>query len=153
MRMLPLLAAIAAASPIAALPAQTAAPQSAPADAAGTADPFQPENDGSAAASATVPPGGIAPGVDPGTMSANAAVAGDIAAVKTVNATNRAQHAADMAAYDAAMRDHVRKSARYARQQRAYADAMAAWRIQVAACEKGKSVACNAPAPDPANFY
>lgn len=116
-------------------------------------DPHQPQNDGSAAASATVPPGQVAAGVDPGTANANANVQGNIAATATVSANNNAQYDADVANYDAAMRAHGRADARYARQKRAYADAMAAWRIQTAACLKGHQVACNAPAPDPANFY
>ncbi len=116
-------------------------------------DPNQPQNDGSAAASATVPPGAVAPGVDPGTANANANVAGAIAATATVNANNAAQYDSDLANYDAAMRAHGRATVRYARQKRAYADAMAAWRVQVAACQSGHQVACNAPAPDPANFY
>lgn len=116
-------------------------------------DPNQPQNDGSAAASATVPPGQIAPGADPGTAVANATVQGGLAAAATVNANNQAQYDADLAAYDAAMRAHGQQSARYARQKRAYADAMAVWRMQTAACLKGHQVACNAPTPDPANFY
>ena len=133
------IAAALAALPLAAADAQT--------------DPNQPTNDGSAGASATVPPGGVAEGVDPGTAAANAAVRGNIAAVQTANANVEAQHQADLAAYDAAMRAHGNQTAHYARQQRAYADAMTAWRLQVAACEKGHQLACNAPAPDPASFY
>jgi hypothetical protein len=116
-------------------------------------DPNQPQNDGSAAASATVPPGAVAPGVDPGTANANANVQGNIAATATANANNSAQYDSDLANYDAAMRAHGRADAHYARQKQAYADAMAAWRVQTAACLKGHQVACNAPAPDPANFY
>ena len=116
-------------------------------------DPHQPQNDGSAAASATVSPGAVAPGVDPGTANANANVQGNIAATATVNANNTAQYESDLANYDAAMRAHGHADARYARQKRAYADAMAAWRLQVAACEKGHQVACKAPAPYLANFY
>lgn len=149
MKTLALICAIAATAPLAAAGAQTIpAP-----DAAVATDPHQPANNGSAEASATVAPGEIAPGVDPGTSLANAEVAGDLAATRTVNANRRAQYAADLAAYDAAARAHSRQSARYARQKRAYADAMAAWRVQVAACDRGKTVACNAPAPDPAAFY
>ncbi len=116
-------------------------------------DPNQPQNDGSAAASATVPPGAVAAGVDPGTANANANVQGNIAATATANANSGAQYDADLSNYDAAMRAHGRANAHYDRQKRAYADAMAAWRAQVAACEKGHQVACNAPTPDPANFY
>lgn len=128
-----------AALPLASLSAQT--------------DPNQPANDGSAAASATVAPGGVAAGVDPGTAAANAGVVGNIQAVKTVNANNTAQYQADLAAYDSASRAHDRQSVHYAHQKRAYADAMTAWRIQADACQHGKTVACNAPAPDPANYY
>jgi hypothetical protein len=46
-----------------------------------------------------------------------------------------------------------RSDARYVRQQAAYADAMAAWRLQVAACRKGKHKACNLPTPRPADYY
>ena len=35
----------------------------------------------------------------------------------------------------------------------AYADAMEAWRIQTAACKRGHDRACNAPTPDPADYY
>ncbi|MGN6122405.1 MAG: hypothetical protein ACTHOJ_05555 [Sphingomonas oligoaromativorans] len=120
-------------------------------------DPHQPANDGSAAASQTVPPGSVAPGVDPGTSSANAGVNASIQSVHAQNAANRAAYDADMNAYDAAMRAHgravARQDAHYARQQRAYADAMEAWRIQDAACRRGKTKACKAPAPDPADYY
>ena len=116
-------------------------------------DPHQPDNDGSAAASQTVPPGEIAPGIDPGTAAANADVAGNLTATDVVNANRKAQYAADIAKYDAAVSRHDRQSTRYLRQQRAYADAMAAWRVQVAACERGRQKACDAPAPDPASFY
>lgn len=40
----------------------------------------------------------------------------------------------------------------YARQQRAYADAMRAWRIQVADCRRGITAACRAPTPRPGDF-
>jgi hypothetical protein len=30
---------------------------------------------------------------------------------------------------------------------------MEAWRIQDAVCKRGHQRACNAPSPDPANFY
>lgn len=120
-------------------------------------DPNQPANDGSAAASMTVPPGQVAPGQDPGTASANAGVQGSIQATDNQNAAAQAQYQQDLAAYDAAVRAHgravARQDVRYARQQRAYADAMEAWRIQDAACRRGHSRACKAPAPDPADYY
>lgn len=120
-------------------------------------DPAQPANNGSAAASMTVPPGQVAPGYDPGTTSANAGVNGTIQASQAVTAANQAQYQADLDAYDRAIVHHgqqiSRQDAHYAHQQRAYADAMEAWRIQTAACKRGHQTACNAPAPDPANFY
>jgi hypothetical protein len=121
-------------------------------------DPNQPANDGSAAASMTVAPGQVAPGVDPGTASANGTVNGAIAANQMANATNQGQYALDRAAYDKAMREHGRQVAsqdvHYMHQQQAYADAMATWRANKYACEKkGNISACNAPTPDPASFY
>lgn len=63
----------------------------------------------------------------------------------------------DIAAYEAAVRAHdetlMRDEARYRRQQMAYADAMWAWRVQVHDCRRGSRVACEAPAPRPADFY
>jgi hypothetical protein len=120
-------------------------------------DPHQPTNDGSAAASQTVPPGAVAPGADPGTASANGGVNASIQAVHAQNAASQSAYQADMAAYDASIEAHgravARQDVRYARQQRAYAEAMEAWRIQDAACRRGKSKACRAPAPDPADYY
>jgi len=120
-------------------------------------DPHQPGNDGSAAASVTVPPGQVAPGVDPGTTMANGGVQNSIQSVHDQNAANQAQYQSDLAAYDQAMQAHghavARQDMRYAHQRRAYADAMEAWRVQDYACRHGSSRACNSPAPDPANYY
>lgn len=120
-------------------------------------DPNQPMNNGSAAASQTVPPGQVAPGQDPGTTSLNSGVGSSIRSTKIVNAANQAQYESDLAAYDAAMRAHgravARQDAHYAQQQRAYAEAMEAWRAQDAACRRGHRSACDAPAPDPASYY
>jgi len=120
-------------------------------------DPHQPTNDGSAAASVTVPPGQVAPGVDPGTSMANGGVQSNIQATQQQNAANQAQYQSDLAAYDQAMQAHghavAQQDVRYARQKRAYADAMEAWRMQDYACRHGSNRACNSPAPDPANYY
>lgn len=70
---------------------------------------------------------------------------------------------ADQAAYDADMaiwRAEVRannRANRYsadlaAKQERAYADAMRLWRIQVADCRRGITAACRAPTPRPGDF-
>lgn len=120
-------------------------------------DPHQPANDGSAAASMTVPPGQIAPGADPGTSMANASVNGVVQQTQATNAANQAQYQSDLAAYTAAMQAHghavANQDVHYARQQQAYAQAMEDWRIQDAACKRGHQRACNAPSPDPANYY
>ncbi|WEK41652.1 MAG: hypothetical protein P0Y64_09390 [Candidatus Sphingomonas colombiensis] len=67
-----------------------------------------------------------------------------------------AQYAADILAYRQARRAQhrqvARDDARYARQERAYADAMADWRREVDACHHGNNAACRAPTPDPANY-
>ncbi|WBO24235.1 hypothetical protein [Sphingomonas abietis] len=120
-------------------------------------DPHQPANDGSAAASMTVPPGQVAAGVDPGTSTANGGVQGNLQATNDQNAVNQAQYQQDLASYDAAMKAHghaiARRDTRYARQQQAYANAMEAWRQQDYACRHGSSQACKSPAPDPADYY
>ena len=41
----------------------------------------------------------------------------------------------------------------YDRRQRAYADAMYVWRMQVRDCERGFQFACNRATPNPADFY
>ena len=77
--------------------------------------------------------------------------------VATMNDTQKAQYDKDMALYRAAVaanaRQTMRDQRRYDNQQRAYADAMFAWRLQTAACERGHLRACRAPTPDPADFY
>ena len=97
----------------------------------------------------------------PVTAALNTAVdahtSGAAAAGAIVNATNQAQYEADMAAYrEQVVANHVavmRDEVRYARQQRAYDDAMTAWRIQASDCQRGVKAACNAPTPNPAAFY
>lgn len=70
----------------------------------------------------------------------------------------REQYNMDRLAYIAAIRAQHRRAVnrydrRYIRQQNAYADAMAAWRRQVAACHRGNRHACAAPTPRVADFY
>ena len=69
----------------------------------------------------------------------------------------RRQHAQDMAAYRRSVMAHrrevARDRARYGRQQQAFADAMAAWRVQSQQCRRGNRAACDAPTPNPADFY
>jgi hypothetical protein len=70
---------------------------------------------------------------------------------------DEAAYKADLAAYHdrimAERADAMNDMERFNRQQRAYADAMAQWRKQSAACEKGKMPACRLPTPNPADFY
>lgn len=97
----------------------------------------------------------------PGVAAANADVAAQAEvrtdAVATSNAEAQAQYAEDMAAYRASLvtnhRAAVADARLYDRQQRAYADAMAAWRHQVDACKRGNGAACKAPTPNPADFW
>lgn len=74
-----------------------------------------------------------------------------------VSVQQSAQYSSDMAAYRQALHDrrHAINADRaaYAHQQRAYADAMYAWRLQVDACHRGNNRACNAPTPDPAAYW
>lgn len=93
----------------------------------------------------------------PATATLNKAVAAVGNEAEKINAENQAQYEADRAAYRAAYAAHTRAAisdqVHYDRQQRAYADAMAEWRAQTAACKKGKVSACNKPTPDPAKYY
>ena len=100
-------------------------------------------------------------GIQTGAHAANRAVAAQAMAQQSsaaqTNADVQAQYQSDMAAYQQSLRDHhraVRRNNRhYRHQQRAYADAMAAWRRQAYACHHGHTRACNAPTPDPADYY
>jgi len=100
----------------------------------------------------------------PGTAAINNQVATTTQANNDANAATiaqyqetQAQYDADRAAYMDALVKHDsavnRTDARYVRQQRAYADAMRAWRAQVWACTHGHPRACDAPTPNPADFY
>lgn len=93
----------------------------------------------------------------PAVRAANADVA-EQADAQTANTGEQSpQYAADMAAYRQALIDRHHAMAadqrHYAHQQRAYADAMYAWRRQVAACHHGNGNACRASTPDPAAFW
>ena len=100
----------------------------------------------------------------PGTAAINNQVATTTQANNDANAAtiaqyqeSQAQYDADRAAYMDALIKHDsavnRTDARYVRQQAAYADAMRAWRAQVWACKHGRQRACDAPPPNPADFY
>lgn len=96
----------------------------------------------------------------PGVAAANNAAAGRMAARDEARA---ARSDADQARYDADMRAYMQArrarrqtirhdQAYYDRQQRAYAAAMADWRMQAAACHRGHTRACRAPAPRPGDY-
>lgn len=75
-----------------------------------------------------------------------------------MRASARAHYRMDRRAYIAAVeaqhdREVNRYDRRYVRQQVAYAEAMAAWRVQVAACKRDDRQACAAPTPRVADFY
>jgi hypothetical protein len=114
--------------------------------------PVQAPSPASEAVSAQTAPGVAAANAD---AAAEANLRGGMIKADNVGAT--AVYARDMAAYRTAVRRHnrtlIRDQVRYDRQQRAYADAMAVWRDQVAACKRGSARACRAPTPDPAAFY
>lgn len=92
-----------------------------------------------------------------GVEDANNAIAAQSAAQSRTGGVDTAQYSDDMAAYRDALRARrhtINSDARvYDRQQRAYADAMADWREQVYACEHGSNRACNAPTPNPADYW
>jgi hypothetical protein len=93
----------------------------------------------------------------PVTQALNGAVAANAQAAADANTDAQAQYELDRAAYMSALAQHDRAvdrtDARYVRQQVAYADAMRAWRYQVAECKRGNRKVCNLPAPTPADFY
>lgn len=88
--------------------------------------------------------------------NANGEVAVRARAEASMNAEQKDQYAKDMAAYVDALRAQHRAELadvrQYDRQQRAYADAMFDWRVQVGACHHGNKRACNAPTPNPADY-
>jgi hypothetical protein len=96
-----------------------------------------------------------------GVPAANNEVAAQAAAAPAsgaqIEADLQAQYQSDLAAYQQALeanhRTVRRNDAHYEHQRRAYADAMAAWRHQVWACHHGSNRACDAPTPNPADFY
>ena len=149
----PLLGLLLAATAISPLFAQAAPPPgpegSAQEEARGYANPPMPNQAAINAAGAPV------------TAGLNNQVAASTAATQAgndaANADAQAQYEVDRQHYMDALvaHDHAvnRTDARYVRQQRAYADAMGAWRRQVYACKHGHKRACDMPAPDPSRYY
>lgn len=144
-------AALAAAVPALAQQAQTASP----ADQPSRPLDYDPGHDSTSARSDA-----IAAQTAPGVAAANADVAAQASlqsgAVPAVNAANEARYAADVAQYRAAMRARrhtiAANAALQADRERAYAMAMADWRAQVIACEKGHNRACKMPSPNPQDY-
>lgn len=102
----------------------------------------------------------IAAGTAPGVAAANDAANADASAAAAVRADlaqeDQALYRQDVAAYEDARRARRSQIAHdqsyYDRQQRAYAQAMADWRLQAEACRKGSMRACNAPTPRPGDY-
>jgi hypothetical protein len=89
--------------------------------------------------------------------AANANVtSGSSVSAAAIQADLQAQYNADMASWMSAMRTrgaiNAANQAEYDRRQRAYADAMYVWRMQVRDCERGFQFACNRPTPNPADY-
>ena len=81
---------------------------------------------------------------------------GSSVSASAIQADLQRQYDTDMAAWMSAMRSRDARiaadAAQYDRQQRAYADAMYVWRMQVRDCERGFQFACNRPTPNPADY-
>lgn len=93
----------------------------------------------------------------PVTDALNARADAAATATAAASAGDQAQYELDRQAYMAALVQHDRAvdrtDARYVRQQRAYADAMAVWRVQVQECKRGHQRACDLPTPNVADYY
>ncbi|AGH47951.1 hypothetical protein G432_01115 [Sphingomonas sp. MM-1] len=93
----------------------------------------------------------------PVTRGLNAREGSEASAQQAASEAVQAQYEADMAAYRTSVQAHAQAvaqdEARFARQQRAYADAMAAWREQKRDCDRGVLKACKKPTPNPSDFY
>lgn len=81
------------------------------------------------------------------TARANAQAAAEIGDGMYVDET---RYARDMRDYYAERREAAQG---HARRQRGYAAAMREWYAQADACERGDRRACEAPSPDPADYY
>lgn len=92
----------------------------------------------------------------PAVQAANESIAAQAAARDTATGIDQARYAEDVAAYRAALdarhETMAAEAAMQADRERAYAMAMADWRAQVAACERGRTRACRLPTPNPADY-
>lgn len=127
--------------------AAPAVAQTNPADQASAPLPYDPGHD-----SNTPRSNAIAAETAPGVAAANQ----EVAAQAQATGVNSPQYQQDLAAYRAALRARHRTIAVDAaiQEQRegAYAQAMADWRAQVAACERGHNAMCKLPTPDPQDY-
>ncbi len=93
----------------------------------------------------------------PVTQALNNNVAANAQANTAVSDAQQNQYELDRASFRAevvARREKIEMDQEaYARQQTAYADAMAAWRIQNDECKRGILKSCKKPTPVPADFY
>lgn len=121
--------------------------QTSPADGPNTPLPYDPGHD-----STTPRSDAIAAETSPGVAAAN----NEVAAQVSPSAIDPVQVTKDRLAYRAALRARHRTIAVDAaiQEQRegAYAAAMADWRAQVTACERGHTRACKLPTPDPQDY-
>lgn len=126
-----------------------------PADQPSTPLPYDPGHDSNTPRSNAIA-AESAPGVAAANRDMHAQIRMEDTAVGAVNAANDARYQADVAAYRAAMRARrqtiAANAALQADRERAYAMAMADWRAQVDACNRGKTRACNMPSPDPQDY-
>lgn len=93
----------------------------------------------------------------PVTQALNQDGAADAQTANAVSDAQQSQYELDRAAFRAevaARREKILSDeAAYAKQQNAYADAMAAWRTQNDECKRGILKSCKKPTPVPADFY
>lgn len=93
----------------------------------------------------------------PVTQALNNNVAANAQANTAVSDAQQNQYELDRASFRAevaARREKIEMDQEaYAKQQSAYADAMAAWRIQNDECKRGILKSCKKPTPVPADFY
>jgi hypothetical protein len=93
----------------------------------------------------------------PATAALNGQSDAAASASASTSVANQAQYDVDREAYVTALVKHDRAvdrtDARYMRQQRAYADAMSVWRVQVQECKKGHQRACELPPPNVSDYY
>lgn len=93
----------------------------------------------------------------PVTGALNNAVQTNLVGQFEMNAEQQGQYEIDRKQYRDAVRERAAAigadTARYLRQEEAYARAMFAWRVQTEDCRRGKLKECSKPTPVPADYY